>query len=101
MGLRQVFVTMCRCLVRVSLRAQHGAVEYNRRWAVVDSLFHRAGLPESALAEVNRIDAMAQQEHNSAQEIKALIYRLTIQQQKNDLDDTAAIRLIEKRVFGG
>jgi hypothetical protein len=66
----------------------------------VDSLLSVSRLPESALAEVARIDTLAMQEHNSAQEVKALIYRLTIRQQKNENDDTAGIRSMEKRLLG-
>ena len=100
MRVRRLVGTICLCLGMLSVRAQRGAIDYDRRWAVVDSLLNVAGLPVSALAEVNRIDALAQNEHNSAQEIKALIYRLTIQQQKNDKDDTGAIRSVERRVVG-
>lgn len=98
MLLRKLFGTICLCLVVLLVRAQRGATDYDRRWRVVDSLLNVAGLPELALAEVNRIDALAQQEKNSAQEIKALLVRVSIQQQKNENDDTAAIRSIEKRI---
>jgi len=100
MRLKILFGTFCLCLGVLPVRAQRGPGEYDRRWRVVDSLLNVAGLPESALAEVGRIDALAQQEHDGAQAVKALIYRLTIRQQKNENDDTAGIRSMEKRLAG-
>ncbi len=100
MGLRKLFGTICLFGVVMLVRAQRGATDYDRRWAVVDSLLQRAGLPESALAEVNRIDVLARQENNSAQETKALIYRVSILQDKSVDGDTVAIRSIEQRIDG-
>jgi Bacterial Alpha-2-macroglobulin MG10 domain/Alpha-2-macroglobulin family/MG2 domain len=100
MGSQKLMVTIFFCFTVLSMRAQREAADYDRRWRVVDSLLKVAGLPESALAEVGRIDALAVQEHNSGQEIKALIYRVTIQQGKNEKEDTAVIRSIENRIVG-
>ncbi len=101
MGSRTLFGTICLCLLMMSVRAQRGAgvgaVDYDRRWAAVDSLMHRAGLPASALAEVDRIDALARQEHNSAQEIKALVFKVAIGAQTAE-NDSGAIRVIERRM---
>src|SRR5580658_7708759 len=94
----KLFGTIFLCLTVLLGRSQNGATDYDGRWRVVDSLLNFAGLPESALAEVGRIDTLAMQEHNRSQEVKALIYRLTIQQQKNENDDTADIRSMEKRL---
>src|SRR5580692_2445033 len=94
MRIRKLVGTISLCLMGLMARAQPGGVDYEARWKKVDSLLRGGGLPESALAEVGRIDTLAMQEHNGAQEVKALIYRLTIRQQKNENDDTAGIRSI-------
>src|SRR5580692_9762983 len=100
MRIRKLVGTISLCLMGLMARAQPGGVDYEARWKKVDSLLRGGGLPESALAEVGRIDTLAMQEHNGAQEVKALIYRLTIRQQKNENDDTAGIRSMEKRLAG-
>ncbi|HLX65356.1 MAG TPA: hypothetical protein VKR41_00125, partial [Puia sp.] len=91
---------ICLCSMVLSVRAQQSRLDYEARWKVVDSLLNVAGLPLSALAEVSRIDALAKQEHNGGQEIRALIYRLAIQRQINGDADTAAIKLLEKEIPG-
>ena len=91
------FITICFCLGVLASRAQRSGVDYDAKWKRVDSLLHQAGLPESALAAVGKIDTLARQEHNSGQQIKALIYRVTIGLQKND-DEATAIRSVEQAV---
>ena len=95
----KLIATVCLCLVMLSLRAQHGLTggqrtptDYTWRWMVVDSLMQRGGRPVSALAEVNRIYFMARQEGNSGQEIKALIYKVTLQEETSDNDSAASLR---------
>ncbi|HEV3415017.1 MAG TPA: alpha-2-macroglobulin family protein [Puia sp.] len=99
MRVGRLFGIICLCQAMLFVRAQHGAAggptDYDRRWAVVDSLMQRAGRPASALAEVNRIYAAARQERNSGQEIKALIYKVTIGEKVSDNDSTA-IREMER-----
>jgi len=102
----KLIATVCLCLVMLSLRAQHGLTggqrtptDYTWRWMVVDSLMQRGGRPVSALAEVNRIYFMARQEGNSGQEIKALIYKVTLREETSD-NDSAAIRAMEQLVAG-
>ena len=110
MGLRKLFGAGCLCLMALLSRAQIGAgnagrgaagagsggTNYDRRWRVVDSLMQRAGLPKTALAEVNRIYVTARREQNGGQEIKALIYRVTLEEETLD-NDTSAIREIQRQ----
>jgi len=83
----------------MAVRAQQagGTTGYDRRWAVVDSLANRAGLPKSALVEADRIYALARQEHNSAQEIRAIVFKATVGQEVTG-NDSAAIRAIEREI---
>jgi hypothetical protein len=95
----KLFGTICLCLMMMLVRAQReaGVVDYDRRWKEVDSLTKRLGRPIPALAEINRIYDAARQEHNSQQEIKALVYKVTIKGETND-NDSAAIRDIERSI---
>jgi hypothetical protein len=83
----------------VLVHAQRGATDYDRRWREVDSL-DKAGLPESALTAIDRIYVLAGQEHNDGQEIKALIYRITVSQQKRENGDTTSIAELEAAAAG-
>jgi len=73
---------------------------YDAKWAIVDSLANKAGLPQSALKEINDIYARAKQEHNDAQQIKALVYRIVEENATRENDDTTAIKELETAYSG-
>jgi Bacterial Alpha-2-macroglobulin MG10 domain/Alpha-2-macroglobulin family/MG2 domain len=54
---------------------------YEKEWKKVDILFQEKGLPKSALEEVNKIYASAKKNKQDAQMIKALSYKLILQEQ--------------------
>jgi hypothetical protein len=97
MTLKRMLVIACLLLSASLLRAQTTAAGYDRKWRIVDSLLDKKGLPESALAEINRIYALARQEHNDGQQIKALVYRIMAGKNKDE-DDTVAIARLEAAV---
>jgi uncharacterized protein YfaS (alpha-2-macroglobulin family) len=71
---------------------------YTTAWKKVDELINKKGLPESALKEVQTIYNAALKEKNDAQLIKALIYRINIQQEKDEDDDVKSILQLEKEL---
>ncbi len=71
---------------------------YDAKWAVVDSLVNKAGLPQSALTVINRIYTIARQEHNDGQAIKALVSRITVQEGREENADTAAVKELEAAI---
>ena len=77
---------------------QTTAAGYDRLWGTVDSLRLQKGLPVSALAEVKKIYAMAHKEKNEPQMIKALVYRIRLEQNYSDEGLPAAIREMQKNV---
>jgi Bacterial Alpha-2-macroglobulin MG10 domain/Alpha-2-macroglobulin family/MG2 domain len=79
----------------VRVEAQTPSAGYDAKWAIVDSLAHKAGLPQSALKEINSIYTLARQEHNDAQQIKALVYRIVEENATRENDDTTAIKELE------
>ncbi|MDO6429158.1 alpha-2-macroglobulin family protein [Flavitalea sp. BT771] len=93
----RIRIIACLCLSPfLSIAQDH----YTARWKTVDSLINIKGLPQSALAQVNQIYTRAQQEKNEPQLLKALIYR--IQLQNGDQED-AGIRSVtglEKEITG-
>lgn len=79
----------------VWVEAQTSPAGYDAKWAIVDSLANKAGLPQSALKEINGIYTLALQEHNDGQQIKALVYRIVEEDATRQNDDTTAIKELE------
>ena len=62
------------------LTAQSPQNKYADKWKRIDSLITKKGMTQSALQEVNSIYAMAKKEKNDAQLIKALLYKMNLQE---------------------
>ena len=75
---------LCATLFALITNAQQKMKTYDKEWKQIDSLIQKNGLPESALAEVNKIYASAKKEGNDAQVIKALLYQTGLQQLKEE-----------------
>lgn len=73
---------------------------YNARWQTVDSLIDNKGLPQSALKQVNLIYEQARKEKNEPQLLKALLFRINLQENSQDEGDSKAITDIEKEIPG-
>ena len=71
---------------------------YTAAWKKVDDLINKKGLPESALKEVKTIYAAAKKEKNNGQLIKALLFRVNLQQLKEEDADIKTIIEIEKEI---
>lgn len=76
--------------------SQQKMKNYEASWKKIDSLIERSGLVRSALAEVNKIYADAGKTGNDAQVIKALIYRMSINDELSEQSATENIALVEK-----
>ncbi|HEV2480968.1 MAG TPA: MG2 domain-containing protein, partial [Puia sp.] len=84
------------CLTGFLVHAQENA--YDRRWHIVDSLIDKKALTASALTEVNTIYSLARREKNQGQLIKALIYRIRLEQKRTDEGLPAAIKQLNNQV---
>jgi Bacterial Alpha-2-macroglobulin MG10 domain/Alpha-2-macroglobulin family/MG2 domain len=82
-------------LSTVRVEAQTSPAGYDAKWAIADSLAGKAGLPQSALKEINGIYMLALREHNDGQQIKALVYRIVEENATRENDDTTAIKELE------
>jgi len=71
---------------------------YTSAWKKVDDLVNKKGLTESALKEVKTIYEAAKKEKNNGQLIKALVFRVNLQQLKEEDADVKAIKEIEKEI---
>ncbi|MBC7827916.1 MAG: alpha-2-macroglobulin, partial [Chitinophagaceae bacterium] len=72
--------------------------DYKNSWKKIDSLVNKKGLTQSALAEVDKIYALAKKEKNDAQIIKALLYRMNLQQVREEDALQKNIRELEKEI---
>src|SRR6476661_3242905 len=71
---------------------------YDREWKKVDSLVIKKGLTQSGLAVVDNIYAAAKKEKNDAQVIKALLYKLALQNEKQEDGEIKSIKQLENEI---
>ncbi|MBZ5857366.1 alpha-2-macroglobulin family protein [Flavihumibacter profundi] len=69
---------------------------YTQWWKKIDSLTQQKGLYRSALTEIKALYKKAVTEKQEAQQVKALVYRLEIQEQLEEFSDTLAIAELNK-----
>ncbi|MBL7697339.1 MAG: alpha-2-macroglobulin [Chitinophagaceae bacterium] len=72
--------------------------QYLKEWKRIDSLVEKAGLVKTALKEVNAIYTSAKKENNDVQVIKALVYRMSLNDQVSDSGRYENIALLEKEI---
>lgn len=95
--MKQGLILLVLCIIGIVSYAQPG-VSYDQRWRVVDSLIEKKGLTVTALGEVNKIYSLARKEKNEGQLIKALVYRIRLEERRSDEGLPAAIREMENQV---
>lgn len=98
MNLRNTTATLLFCLLSFFLTAQMRQTDYAAKWKAIDSLVNKKGLTQSALSEVNKIYALARQEKNDAQLIRALIYRINLQESTREDAVQSSIDDLEKEI---
>ncbi|MCU0385603.1 MAG: hypothetical protein MUE38_06220, partial [Flavihumibacter sp.] len=72
--------------------------QYDPWWEEIDSLIQQAGLYQSALEEVQQLYTKAKAEKQSGHQIKAILYRIQLQEVLVDESDTAALNLLRKEI---
>jgi len=98
MNLRNAVLLLFFCLLYSFLTAQVKQTDYPAKWKQVDSLARQKGLVQSALTEVNKIYALAKAEKNDVQVIRALIYRINLQETTREDAGLSAIEDLEKEI---
>ncbi|MCF1714085.1 MG2 domain-containing protein [Flavihumibacter sp. RY-1] len=82
-----------------SLSAQKmPTTQYDPWWEKIDSLVQQAGLYQSALEEVQQLYTKAKAEKQSGHQIKAILYRIQLQEVLVEESDTAALNLLRKEI---
>ncbi|MFM2146070.1 MAG: hypothetical protein RL732_906, partial [Bacteroidota bacterium] len=73
-------------------------VYYDRSWRMVDSLYNKQGLTRDAVAWVNRIYTRAKTTQNTPQQVKALLYKIFLEDQYEEDALHSGINWIEKEL---
>lgn len=80
----------------ISVFAQKPMNGYEKSWQRIDSLIGASGLLKTALKEVDLIYAKAKKENNQVQQIRALVYRTSLNDQLVENSDISNIGDLEK-----
>ena len=95
MFLRQTLIILCYTLILIHGNAQAPMNKYDRAWAKIDSLITKKGLTQSALTEVNKIYTLAKAEKKDAQLIKALIYRMGLNEMREEEEEASVKNILQ------
>src|SRR5580704_9923890 len=90
-------LTVC-CLALLSGTGQIKQNDFIEAWKKIDSLINKQGLTQSALAEVNKLYGFAKKDNNEVQVVKALIYRIDLEEKQEDNPIQNDILLLEKEL---
>jgi TonB-dependent SusC/RagA subfamily outer membrane receptor len=82
----------------IFLIAQVKKTNYDKLWENVNKLFSEKGLTKSALQEVDKIYTLSKKENMPAQTIKALLYKMQLQQNLQQQSEQAAIAIVENDI---
>ncbi|RYG28198.1 MAG: alpha-2-macroglobulin, partial [Chitinophagaceae bacterium] len=72
--------------------------QYTKEWKRIDSLINKSGLVNTALKEVNAVYASAKKENNDVQVIKALVFRMSLNDALSDSGRYENIALLDKEI---
>ncbi len=80
------------------LPAQNPQMNYDAKWKKIDSLITKKGLTQSALQEVSNLYVYAKKEKDDAQLLKALLYKMNLQETKLDEAEKVNITDLGKEI---
>ncbi len=96
MRAKKLCLSLILSILFISVFAQKPMNSYDRSWQRIDSLIGASGLLKSALKEVDLIYAKAKKENNQVQQIRALVYRTSLNDQLVENSDISNIGDLEK-----
>ncbi len=84
MFFRKILAVLGATLFFIYATAQTPLNNYDKAWKKIDSLINKKGLTQSALTEVNKLYALAKKEKQEAQQVKTLLYKMSLQEMKEE-----------------
>ncbi|MBV9986588.1 MAG: hypothetical protein JO301_02850, partial [Chitinophagaceae bacterium] len=91
------FVAVCCCRLSYS---QGTDTAFHKEWAAIDSLIVKADLTKTALVKINELQLKAKQKHLNDQVLKALLYRLALENRITTDDPAHSIKLVQAELDG-
>lgn len=95
---KRIITTFICLFLSTYTMAQQKKNAYDLRWKKIDELVTKKGLTKSALTEVEALYALAKKEKQDAQLIKALLYKIGLQQNVEENSDTKSIAALEAEI---
>ena len=80
----------------MTVQAQTSDTTYNREWLDIDSTININRLPKTALEKVSRVYQKSVRDNLGPQQLKCLLYQMTLEHQLNEPANDAAIKRIKK-----
>ena len=90
-----LIVLMC---ISYSGIAQEKPTDFSKLWAATDSLILQQNLTKTAIAQTDRIYLLAKKEKQTDQQIKALLYKISLNEQVAENSSNECIRLMEQEI---
>ncbi len=97
MNLKNLLLTIV-CTLSLSAQAQNGDTSFTKQWAEIDTLIIAKNLTKQALVKVNDLYVQAKQLQLPAQQVKALLYKLELEQQVTETEPNIYSRLLNKEI---
>ncbi|NCI47948.1 alpha-2-macroglobulin family protein [Sediminibacterium soli] len=98
MAVRFVSMGLIAALFTVNIQAQVSDTAFSKEWAVIDSLIVKQDLTRSALDKTKQVYQKAKDRKLSAQVIKALLYRYSLEQRINTEEPALAIKTVKTEI---
>src|SRR5688500_2493445 len=98
MSFKRILSTAFATLIIFVASAQTKPFNYEAAWKRIDSVYLDKGLTASALVEINKLYGRAKKEKNDAQMIKALVYKIQTNNQKQEEPQVKNIQILEKEI---
>ena len=78
--------------------AQPGDTSYSREWLDIDTTLSINQLPRTALDKVNQLYQKAVKANLGPQQLKCILYKMTLEELVNERVDLSAIRVLNKEI---
>ena len=98
MFFRKLLAILGATFLLLNATAQTPMNKYDKAWKKIDELISKKGLVQSALEEVNKLYNIAKTEKKEAQLIKALLYKMGLQERKEENGLIKNIEQVEKEI---
>ena len=82
-----------------ALQAQIGDSMYNRDWLDIDSTITISRLPKTALEKVNLLYQKAVRDNLGPQQLKCLLYRMTLEDELKEKEEGTPIASLRKEII--